>query len=237
MTNKALLERLRKQKSSSENKVERKRLVVYHDDEELRMIFPEYSGTYANTKEDIERDGYSMASFADIIDIFHAGWFTRGEKLSKSIIESIIQFFVQGSDMMLYVPKEGIYIDRNPKIISGEIKMDKEDILARLKAQDESVGFAESARYDGRAIYESELIKELVKTEERLDRLAEILKSFHNVNFKYSFPYEGIGLNQPLIGAISLDSRTTPSQFFLTINSPNACASSNLFFAVDKSKK
>jgi hypothetical protein len=233
MKDENLLDKLRKQQSApekAENKVERKRFVVYHDDEELRVMFPTYKGSYYSLRAQIQNDGYSMANFAETIDILHSVFESQENEISQKIISSVFNSpYILSSDGILHVPKQGIYIDRNPKLVNGDFEMNRNKLMARLKAQDEDIGFAKVTNYPGQKLCDSQLMIAMLKNEKSMDRFTDFLNYFNVQEINSCFP-----VDCEQIVVLYLD--VGPSRLKINLDPPDDF-NLNYAFAIDKSSK
>ncbi len=117
-------------------------LDVPHLDSEITFIHPAKGpGTYVEIARQLEEYNLLPPTMAHNSSLVHSAWQNPKEKYSNEIINILRNNWLLCFNGILYEPKEGAYIQDNPKIENGEIIMDKSDLIKRLEANDSSVRF------------------------------------------------------------------------------------------------
>ena len=116
---------------------------VPHQNGILTFIHP-YMGpnTFAKVGEQIDEKNLQRPTYAQTASLAHTAWQNQDNKYSQEIIKLLKSNWFWGFNGILYVPKEGAFIEDAPKVVDGRVSMDKSALVKRLEAGDKAVRFA-----------------------------------------------------------------------------------------------
>lgn len=180
------------------------KLIVEHEGSELTFTYPflgdPREDSYVNLAKKIDRKGLGQPTIAQIASLIYASFQENGvyDYKIRQIMESTEGLL--GFTGNLYIPNEGIYIQDNPRIVNGNISMNKKDLVGKLDANDPNVRFVP---FGFRIGHSSAL--ELTKNpyviglvgEEGADKLSQIADMYKGINGNpnkkaYIFSFENV---------------------------------------------
>ena len=161
---------------------------------------------YFNVSNSIEKEGLSMPTTAETVSFIHPAFTSAKEEKEFSEIKSIMKNqWLWCSTGILRVPKEGAYIEDNPKVNGKELIMDKSELVKRLEANDSSVRFVpfgfKTGLMTSRELEKNAYIRALAG-DEGAEKLADIADKFKSNPYLFSFD----SVNRPVKRVSSLDS-------------------------------
>jgi len=150
---------------------------------EISFLHPAFGpGNYVNVGTQIRESGLEQPTMEQTAYLVCDAWQNPKEKYSKEIIEKMKTNWLWGFNGLLYVPKEGIYIQDRPEIRDGRVFMSQEDLVERLESNDKSVRFVEYDSFKRESQSSLELAKNpfiiALAGEEGADKLAQVADNY-----------------------------------------------------------
>ena len=194
-----------------EAKIGKSYLTVPHEGGELSFHYPSFKGTYENVANEIDKVGLKRPNSAETASLVYDAWKNqKGEKESE-IISILKKDWLWEFTGNLYLPKSdeeisnGVILEINPKIINGELAMDKHSLVQRLKQNDPLVKFVPF----GFKIKEQNLI-ELQKNsyiiarygKEGAEKIAEVASKYKNNPYIWSFNSDSVNEEKTRMSAL-----------------------------------
>lgn len=173
-------------------------LTVSHEGGKLTFQYPAFRGTYGNVAEAIDKAELKRPNSPETASLVYDAFQNKDEKYESEIIKILKDNWVWEFTGNLYLPKSnpneeisnGVILEYNPKIENGELVMDKNSLVQRLKENDSNVKFVPFGYKTG----EQNLI-ELQKNpyiierygKEGAEKISEIASKYKNKLYIYSF--------------------------------------------------
>ena len=168
----------------------RTKYIVEHNGKDLTFIHPSFGpNTYAVVGQEIEIAKLKRPSMSQVVSLVNTA-FNSDDKYSKEIQRILKENFLWAFTGQLYIPKEGVYFQDDPKIRNEMPFMNKSDLETKLEKSDPSVRFTPFGFKTGE-MTPSELAKNTFVIaqagEEGADKLAEVAGKFKDNPFLLSF--------------------------------------------------
>ena len=156
----------------------------------LVFLHPSYGpNTYANVKEQIEKDNLKAPNMAETASLVHAA-FNSEDKYSEEIKQIMKDRYFWAFTGNLYVPNKGAYIQDNPETRGGMPFMDESNLVKKLEADSPEVRFVPFGYKTGE-MSSSELAKNpyvlALAGEEGAEKLAEVADKHKNKPCLFSY--------------------------------------------------
>ena len=166
----------------------RTKLIVKHKGENLTFIHPPFGpDNYSNVEDqikaakEIKLERPTMTQTASLVNTA----FNSEDKYSNEIKEIMRTNWLWAFTGILYVPKEGAYIQDLPEVKNGKPFMEKSDLVKKLEENDPSVRFVPFGfkinEMTPRELAKNKFIIGLTG-EEGADKLAETAGKFSRLN-------------------------------------------------------
>ena len=120
---------------------------IPHEGGKLTFQYPAFKGYYGNVAELIDKDNLKRPNSSETASLVYDAFKTPDGKYESEIIKILNDAWLWEFTGNLYIPKSndeinnGVIIEQNPKILSGKLAMDKNNLIKRLKENDSSVKF------------------------------------------------------------------------------------------------
>ncbi len=167
-------------------------LDVSHLDRELTFIYPAKGpNNYFNVRERILESNLRTPTMSQNASLVYSAWQNPKEKYSKEIIDILRNSWLWGFNGILYVPKEGAYIQDNPEVKDSKVVMNKSGLVKKLKSNDPTVRFVEFGSYKpgeqtSKELAENKFVQALA-SEEGAQKLAEVSTNYKFKPYVWSF--------------------------------------------------
>ena len=160
---------------------------------------------YAKVGQEITEAGLVQPTMKQTASLIYDAWQNPAEKYSKDIIGKLRTNWLWGFNGLLYVPKEGVYIQDRPEVQNGRVVMNQEDLVKKMESNDESVRFVPFG-FKRESQSSLELAKnpfvQALAGEEGADKLAQVSENYKIKPFVWALE----NINSPQIRVASLDS-------------------------------
>ena len=187
-------------------KVGRTELIVEHKGKDLTFIDPPQGpNTYFIVAEALDKEGLKKPTMAENASLVYSAWQNPDNAYSKKIIDILKSNWLWGFNGILYIPKEGAYIEDCPSIKDGRVVMDKSGLVKRLESKDSSVRFVKFGfETDGQT--SSKFAKNRfvigLAEEEGAEKLAKVAEKYRYSPYVFSFK----NVDSEIIRVSALDS-------------------------------
>ena len=184
---------------------QRTKLFAPHNGGDLVFLHPAYGpGTYANVGLAIRQDNLRKPTMAETASLVGAAFNSPENDKYRKEIEGILKHtWLWGFTGILYVPKEGAFIQDDPAIRGGMPFMEKSDLEQKLAAHDPSVRFVQFG-YSIGEMSPPQLAKNAyvigLAGEEGAEKLAKVAEAFKEMPYLWSF--KSVDANQVRVSAL-----------------------------------
>ena len=114
----------------------RTELSIEHNEKDLTFIYPSFGpDAYVNVQELIEKAKLEKPTMAQTASLVNTA-FNSDDKYSEEIKKIMKNNWLWAFTGILYVPKEGAYIQDNPEIKKGTPFMEKSGLVKKLEQKD-----------------------------------------------------------------------------------------------------
>ena len=168
----------------------RTELTVNHNNQDLTFIYPSFGpNTYANVQNEIEQAKLKTSTMSQTASLVDSA-FNSKDRYSQEIQKLLKEKWLWTFTGILYVPKEGAYIQDDPEVKKGMPFMEKSGLVKLLEANDPSVRFVPFGFKTGE-MSSSKLAKNKfaigLAGEEGAEKLAETASKFKDQPYLYGF--------------------------------------------------
>lgn len=171
---------------------EGRELTTDHNGKDLTFIYPYFGpNTYANVGQEIEKAELKKPTMAETVSLVNTA-FNSDDKYSKEIKKTLKEKWLWAFTGVLYVPKEGAYIQDDPEVRERMPYMNESDLVKKLETNNPSVRFVPFG-FKTESMSSSELGKNkfviALAGEEGAEKLAEIADKFDKDPHLWSFKF------------------------------------------------
>ena len=172
----------------------------------ISFVSPAFGpSTYAKVGQEITDAGLERPTMEQTASLAYDAWQNPDEKYSKDIIGKMRTNWLWGFNGLLYVPKEGVYIQDRPEVQNGRVVMDQTDLVKKMESGDESVRFVHFG-FKRESQSSLELSKnpfiQALAGEEGADKLAQVSENYKIKPFVWAL----YNVDNPTIRVASLGS-------------------------------
>ena len=120
---------------------------IPHEEGNLSFQHPAFKGTYGNVAEQIDEAGLKRPNSPETASLVYDAFQNKDEKYESEIISILKDNWFWEFTGNLYLPKSdeeinnGVILEYNPKIKNGNLIMNKNSLIKRLKENDALVKF------------------------------------------------------------------------------------------------